>query len=116
VWGEPYKDTGSMLNMVKRGVYQKCIKLPIHPARILTMNNANVGASQLVGLVANVPLSCGSVETTANLFIGDRLSFDLLLGYPWQRGNFISIHKQVDSTYIVFKNPTREGPYQEILV
>jgi hypothetical protein len=80
------------------------------------MNDANRGASQLVGLVANVPLSCGSVETTANLFIGDRLPFDLLLGHPWQRGNFISIDERVDGTYIVFKNPTKEGPYQEMLV
>jgi predicted XRE-type DNA-binding protein len=109
-------DTGSMLNVVKREVYQKCIKLPMDPARTLTMNDANGGASQLVGLVANVPLSCGSVETTANLFIGDRLPFDLLLGCPWQRGNFISIDERVDGTYVVFKNPTKEGPYQEMLV
>jgi hypothetical protein len=86
------------------------------PARTLTMNDANGGASQLVGLVANIPLSCGSVETTANLFIGDRLPFDLLLGRPWQRGNFISIDERVDGTYVVFKNPTKEGPYQEMLV
>jgi hypothetical protein len=33
-------DTGSMLNVVKREVYQKCIKLPIDPARTLTMNDA----------------------------------------------------------------------------
>jgi predicted XRE-type DNA-binding protein len=84
-------DTGSMLNVVKRDIYQKCIKLPMDPARTLTMNDANGGASQLVGLVVNVPLSCGSVETTANLFTEGRLPFDSLLGRPWQRGNFISI-------------------------
>jgi hypothetical protein len=86
------------------------------PARKLTMNDANGGASELVGLVENVPLSCGSVQTTANLFIGEKLPFDLLLGCPWQRGNVIPIDKRVDGTYIVFKNPTREGPYQEMLV
>jgi hypothetical protein len=67
------------------------LKLPMDPARKLTMNNANGGASELPGLVENVQLSCGSVQTTANLFIGEKLPFDLLLGHPWQRSNFISI-------------------------
>jgi hypothetical protein len=33
-------DTGSMLNVVRKEVYHKCIKLPMDPARKLTMNDA----------------------------------------------------------------------------
>jgi hypothetical protein len=37
-----------MLNVVRKEVYHKCIKLPIDSARKLTMNDANRGVPKLV--------------------------------------------------------------------
>ena len=70
----------------------------------VNMNDANGGASTLRGLVPNVPLTCGSVVTHANVYIGDQVPFDLLLGRPWQRGNFVSIDEREDGTYLLFKD------------
>ena len=68
------------------------------------MNDAGGGESRLNGLVANVPLSCGNVATFANVYVGDKVPFDLLLGRPWQRGNFVSIDEREDGTYLLFKD------------
>jgi hypothetical protein len=84
-------DTGSQLNVVSKEIYQNIIRLPMNPSQSLTMNDANGGAGKLQGHVANVPLNCGNVLTHANLYIGDNVPFDLLLGKPWQRGNLVSI-------------------------
>lgn len=77
-------DTGSQLNVVSKEIYQNIIKRPMDPNRTLTMNDANGGSGKLRGHVSKVPLSCGSVMTHANLYIGDKVPFDLLLGRPWQ--------------------------------
>jgi hypothetical protein len=69
------------------------------------MNDANGGEGQLRGLVQNVPLTCGGVHTQANLYVGDHVPFSLLLGRPWQCGNFVSIDECQDGTWLVFKDP-----------
>jgi hypothetical protein len=46
------------------------------------MNDANGGAGNLKGHISGVSLKCGSVETSANLYVGDAVPFDLLLGRP----------------------------------
>ena len=53
--------------------------------------------------------------TYANVFVGDRAPFDLLLGRPWQRGNFISIDERHDGTYLLFKDKQMTVKY-ELLV
>ena len=48
------------------------------------MNDANGEAEKLQGHVAGITLKCGSVETQADLYVGEKVPFDLLLGRPWQ--------------------------------
>ena len=99
-------DTGSQLNIVHKKVYQNCITRirPIDVTRQITMGDANGGEGTLTGFVQNVPLSCGAVLTFANVYVGNNAPFDLLLGQPWQRGNFISIDERLDGTYLQFKD------------
>ena len=60
----------------------------------MSMNDANGREGNLHGIVENVPLNCGGVMTQANLYVGTHVPFDLLLGRPWQRGNFVSIDER----------------------
>jgi len=53
---------------------------------------------------------------SANLYVGENLPFDLLLGRPWQKGNRISIDERNDGTYLVFKHPTDPSSNMELLV
>ncbi|KAH9830316.1 uncharacterized protein C8Q71DRAFT_862606 [Rhodofomes roseus] len=108
-------DTGSQLNIASRKLWKTHLNRPMDIARSCQMNDANGGAGALRGLVENVPLTCGNVRTFANLYIGERVPFDLLLGRPWQRGNYVSIDERVDGTYLMFKNQDLEVQH-EILV
>ncbi|EPT00589.1 hypothetical protein FOMPIDRAFT_1122500, partial [Fomitopsis schrenkii] len=95
-------DTGSQLNIASRRTWKTLIHRPMDVARSCNMNDANGGAGTLRGLVENVPLRCGGALTWANLYIGDKVPFDLLLGRPWQRGNYVSIDERGDGTYLQF--------------
>lgn len=87
-------DTGSQLNIVNKHVWKTIINRPIDIAKSISMNDANGGEGKLRGLVSNVPLNCGGINTQANLFVGDHVPFSLLLGRPWQRGNYVSIDER----------------------
>ena len=67
------------------------------------------------GLVPSVPLSCGGVWMHANVYVGDKVPFGLLLGRPWQRGNFVSIEECEDGTYLLFKDKNLDVRH-EVLV
>ena len=80
------------------------------------MNDANGGAGSLKGHISDVLLKCGSVETFANLYVGDGVPFDLLIGRPWQRDNLVSIDEHTGGTYLVFKDPQNIEITYELLV
>jgi hypothetical protein len=84
-------DTGSQLNIVNKHIWKTIIHRPIDIAKSVSLNDANGGESKLRGLIQNVPLNCGGINTQANLFVGDHVPFSLLLGCSWQRGNYVSI-------------------------
>ncbi|KAG1832633.1 hypothetical protein EV424DRAFT_1282041, partial [Suillus variegatus] len=77
-------DTGSQLNIVSEHMYEKSIKLPINQSKILVPHDANGGKGLLKGLVSQVPISIGSVLTIAEIYVGEVVPFDILLGRPWQ--------------------------------
>ncbi|KAK7685266.1 hypothetical protein QCA50_011629 [Cerrena zonata] len=108
-------DTGSQLNIAHKNVWKEVLSRPLDTQSTVNMNDANGGASKLKGLVPNVPLICGGVKTFASLYIGEKVPFDLLLGRPWQRGNFVSIDERADGTYLIFKDQEL-NPRHEILV
>lgn len=108
-------DMGSQLNIAHKNVWKEVLSRPLDTQSTVNMNDANGGASKLKGLVPNVPLICGGVKTFASLYIGEKVPFDLLLGRPWQRGNFVSIDERADGTYLIFKDQDM-NPRHEILV
>lgn len=109
-------DTGSQINVVKEEIVERIIKKPIDLQRGISMNDANGGEGYLKGRVNGVNLVCGGVLTKANLYVGENPPFDLLLGRPWQRGNFVSIDERPKGTYLVFKDPETMTPRYEYLV
>ena len=82
----------------------------------MRMNDANGGEGELRGLVSNVTLKCGAVTTAANLFVGDKVPFNLLLGRPWQIENMVSIEEEIDGTYLLFRDAETQQPRYRILV
>ena len=109
-------DTGSMLNICNENTWKTAIKRPMDISQSLVMNDANGGDGTLRGLVENVPLRCGKITTITNLFVGEHVPFDLLLGRPWQRGNYVTIDERKDGTYLLFKDPDNLEVRYEIMV
>ena len=92
------------------------IRRPVDNLEKISIADANGGQGKLEGMVADIPLSCGQVTTTANLYVGTHMPFELLLGRPWQHGNYITIDEQRDGTYLLFKDPKNLEARFEILV
>ena len=109
-------DTGSMLNICSRKIWKNIINRPMDVSKVTSMNDANGGEGKLTGLVEEVPITIGNVITQANMFVGDHVPFDLLLGRPWQRGNYITIDERIDGTYLLFKDPQTLDVRYEMLV
>jgi hypothetical protein len=109
-------DTGSQLNIVSESIYKSRIRRPIDHKSTVNMNDANGGERTLQGLVKNVPLTCGGVVTEANLYVGEHVPFQMLLGRPWQRGNYVSIDERSDGTYLLFKDSKTLETRYEVLV
>lgn len=108
-------DTGSQLNIAHVDTWKNILKCPMDITKSIKMNDANGGEGELHGYLSNVPLSCGKILTSANIYVGNKAPFELLLGRPWQRGNFVSIDERLDGTYLLFKDQNLDVRY-EILV
>ena len=109
-------DTGSQLNIVNKSICDSKIIRPVDSKEKISIADANGGQGKLEGMVANVPLNCGEVSTKATLYVGTHVPFELLLGRPWQRGNYVSIDERLNGTYLLFKDPKTLEPRYEILV
>lgn len=108
-------DTGSQLNICSKKVWQLCIKRPMDVTKQITMNDANGGEGTLSGFLGEVPLRCGDVLTYANIYIGEKAPFNLLLGRPWQRGNYITIDERLEGTFLVFKDKNLNSQWEMIV-
>ncbi|KAJ7255319.1 hypothetical protein C8J57DRAFT_1656188 [Mycena rebaudengoi] len=110
-------DTGSQLDVIRKGIAEKVLQQPTDVTRSIQMNDANGGESTLLGRVDRVRLQCGGVRTMANLYVsGNQVPFDLLLGRRWQRQNFVGIDERKDGTYLIFKDARTLEPKFELLV
>jgi hypothetical protein len=109
-------DTGSQLNIASEKFYKTAIRQPLDTTETTKMNDANGGTGTLTGMVENVRLEFGGVTTRANLYVGEHVPFDLLLGRPWQRGNYVTIDELEDGTYLIFKDPRTLQPKYSVLV
>ncbi|KAF8158653.1 hypothetical protein K438DRAFT_1620500, partial [Mycena galopus ATCC 62051] len=95
-------DTGSELNIVRGDTARQVIQQPVDMGRVTSMNDANGGQGQLRGLIQDVDFSCGGAFTMTDLWVSQTAPFSLLLGWPWQRGNLVSIDEREEGTYLVF--------------
>ncbi len=77
---EAILDTGSMLNICNSKIWKTTIQYPMDITQELNMNDANGGEGKLKGLVKRVPIGLGNILTFANIYVGEHVSFDLLLG------------------------------------
>lgn len=109
-------DTGSQLNIVSQDACNLKVQLPVDLKSRIMMNDANGTSRPLDGLVTNVPLNCGGLSTMAALHVGSHVPFELLLGRPWQRGNYVSIDERNEGTYLMFRDPEDFESRYEILV
>ncbi|KZP25472.1 hypothetical protein FIBSPDRAFT_733821, partial [Athelia psychrophila] len=97
-------DTGSELNIVSKRICDTKIRRPVDLQQTMAIADANGGKGKLLGMVADVPLTCGSVTTLANLYVGSHVPYDLILGRPWQRDYQVSINEKKDGTYVSFQD------------
>jgi hypothetical protein len=110
-------DTGSQLNVVRKDIADAQIRLPIDISREITMNDVNGHSKVLNGMINSVPLRCGNVMTEAtDMFVGRTLPCELLLGRPWQRGNYVTIDEREAGTYLIFKDHRTLEPRYEIFI
>ncbi|KAF7372078.1 CCHC-type domain-containing protein [Mycena venus] len=84
--------------------------------RHVNMGDANGGVKEVRGYLNEVQLNTGGASITASFWVGDTLPFDMLLGRPWQKGNFVSIEERPDGTYLVFRDADTGNNRFQLLV
>ncbi|KAK0241282.1 hypothetical protein EDD85DRAFT_948367 [Armillaria nabsnona] len=111
-------DSGSEINIVCQTVARELNKqYPITPLQQIRCSDANGNKGILYGKFTNVHIHQAGVITNAVFFVGSQnISFELLLGRPWIRGNLVSMDERVEGTYLVYTNPTCPKDYTELLV
>ncbi|THH13789.1 hypothetical protein EUX98_g9683, partial [Antrodiella citrinella] len=97
-------DSGSEVNLLNHEIAQD-IGLPVDERPSVAIKDANGGLGRAVGMIPNVPVSCGHVKTITNFFVAKDIPFDGLLGRPWQSDNLVSIKEKSNGTYLEFPNP-----------
>ncbi|KAL0563576.1 hypothetical protein V5O48_018489, partial [Marasmius crinis-equi] len=107
---EAIVDTGSMLNIVRHEIWKSSMGgRAMDVTKSMGVFDANAGKGLLQGRLDRVPVDCGSAKTFAQIYVGAHVPFDLLLGRPWQRGNFVSIDERDDGTFLLFKRRNEHG-------
>ncbi|SJL18085.1 uncharacterized protein ARMOST_21657 [Armillaria ostoyae] len=111
-------DSGSEINIVCQELAHELNKsYSITPLKEISCSDANGNLGLLSGQFGNVRLEQGPVVTNAALFIGNqKISFQLLLGCPWLRGNLVSISERLEGTYLVYHDPRNPKNYKELFV
>lgn len=102
-------------NIASCKTYLKWAGRPLDVTKSIVMNNANGGTGVLHGFMENLPLTCGQITTYANIFVGERAPFQLLLGRPWQRSNYVCIDERPEGTYLLFKDPHMHVRYEMLV-
>jgi len=77
-------------------------RIPIDLTQSITMNDANGGRGILKGYMGSIDMTCGPVSTNCEVWVGESVPFDLLLGRPWQTENYVSIVEKPMGTYLEF--------------
>ncbi len=117
-WVNAIVDSGSEVNIISRPVAKELNKeYPVLPLEEAHCSDANGNQGVLTGKFSEVMMFQGSVMTSAALFVGSqKVSFQMLLGRPWIRGNMVSMRERVDGTYLVYEDPYDKGRQTELMV
>ncbi|TCD60494.1 hypothetical protein EIP91_009969 [Steccherinum ochraceum] len=83
-------DTGSEINVVSTAVWKK-LRVPLDRKAAITLKDANGGLLRLDGLIRNIRLQYGEIETFADFYVSSKAPFAGLLGLPWMSQNSISV-------------------------
>ncbi len=117
-WVNAIVDSGSEVNIISRPVAKELNKeYPVLPLEEARCADANGNQGVLTGKFSKVMMFQGAVTTSVALFIGSqKVSFQMLLGRPWIRGNMVSMRERVDGTYLIYEDPYDKGRQTELLV
>ncbi|KAK0241965.1 hypothetical protein EDD85DRAFT_949036 [Armillaria nabsnona] len=117
-WVNAIVDLGSEVNIISQPVAKELNKeYPVLPLEEAHCANANRNQGVLTGKFSKVMMFQGSITMSAALFVGgQKVSFQMLLGHPWIRGNMVSMIEQVDGTYLIYKDLYNKGWETELLV
>lgn len=103
-------DTGSELNIVSKQIWDSWIRWSVHLWQTMAIADVNSGRGKLIGMVANVPLHCGTVKTLANLYVESHVSYELILGHPWKRNiRYLPKKEKMGPTYPSMNIDTQSG-------
>jgi hypothetical protein len=101
-------DTGAHMNIMGPEMYEALRSdIPIDTSEALMMRDINGGQSRLLGAVLNVPIDLGGARTFADFYVSPgKMDFEVLLGRPWQRHNYVSILEHPETgTWLKFLYP-----------
>ena len=108
-------DTGSQLNVMREMIVHR-IRVPIDFTQSITMNDANGGESVFKGHVKSINFNCGPLDTPCEIWIGENVPFDLLLGQLWQTKNHVSIVEKQTGTHLEFCNKDNDEIQYDVCV
>jgi len=90
-------------------------RIPIDLTQSIT-NDANSGRNILKGYMGSIDMTCGPVSTNYEVWVGESVPFDLLLGRLWQTENYVSIVKKSMETYLEFRSKENNNTQYEVCV
>ncbi|OBZ68421.1 hypothetical protein A0H81_11430 [Grifola frondosa] len=108
-------DTGSQLNIISEKIWKSIVQRPMDKSRAISINDANGGTGDLLGLVSDVPLKFGHISTKFNAYVAPNPPFEGLLGRPWQRTHGVGIRERDEGTFLTFRGPPGH-PNSEVFI
>ncbi|PBK85962.1 hypothetical protein ARMGADRAFT_1035943 [Armillaria gallica] len=111
-------DLESEINIVCQELAHELNKsYPITPLKEISCSDTNGNLGLLSGQFSNIRLEQGPIVTNTAFFMGNQnITFQLLLGWPWLRGNLVLISERLEGTYLVYHDPRNAKNYKELFV
>jgi hypothetical protein len=107
-------DSGSEIDIMNRTTWVQS-RIPIDRTLKKVMRDAGQHENVLEGRCANVNLMIGNLKTNTDVWVADNVPFELLLGRPWIRRNYINMEERISGTWLSRRNPS-ENKIWEVCV
>ncbi|KZP33323.1 hypothetical protein FIBSPDRAFT_721670 [Athelia psychrophila] len=79
---ESLLDSGSEVTCMRRSIWEK-LGVPVAESGKMTLTLADTHASPLIGIVRNLLLTVGGVDSYHQIIVMEHTSYDILLGRPF---------------------------------